>query len=188
MHFPFVGKECYVAGEFKVCEDRNGTFRITFTPKDGGDTAELYATRRNDKGGDCRFVSGSAFVPDSMIGSGIGTKLYEAGMRAAQRAGCKYGSSDNRSVFSEAFWKKQQRKGRATCVRGEPASYYAPPYEDIKYKCDRGRLPEKVCDRVLKVELPDDYDSGYGGSWDCNHYLLKTPMPSSLGKLKKRRK
>lgn len=53
------------------------------------------------------------------VGSGIGTKLYEAALRyACDERKMPLRSDTLRSVFSENFWRKQVAKGRATCTGG----------------------------------------------------------------------
>ena len=50
-------------------------------------------------------------------GLGIGTKLYEAAARVAcRRFRLPLASDTARSSFSEGFWQKQVRKGRASCL------------------------------------------------------------------------
>ena len=48
-------------------------------------------------------------------GMGIGTRLYEAAALFSCSKRKVLTSDDKRSRFSEGFWKKQARRGRATC-------------------------------------------------------------------------
>jgi hypothetical protein len=67
--------------------------------------------------------------------TGLGTRVYERAMRVACDVGGGYAitSDTTRSVFSEAFWRKQVAKGRATCEGdGSESSYYESPLESAK--------------------------------------------------------
>lgn len=48
-------------------------------------------------------------------GQGVGTRLYEAAAQFACGRGRQLSSDTKRSRFSEGFWAKQAKKGRATC-------------------------------------------------------------------------
>jgi hypothetical protein len=82
-----------------------------------------------------------AYAQTSKPGSGVGTRMYEAAAQVACALGHALVSDDKRSRFSEGFWKKQARKGRATCdtsARGTRLN------DDLSYKgtwkCHRYRL------------------------------------------------
>lgn len=93
-----------------------------------------------------------AHVEPEMQHCGIGTKLYEHAVKVA----CDYqkplASDDARTRYSEAFWQKQERKGRARCVR-EPD-----PDLDIGVQLDEEWRPT--------------------GFWDCGQYALNEACPS----------
>lgn len=76
--------------------------------------------------------------------SGLGTRLYERALRTAcQVAGGDGLTSDTtRSVFSEAFWRKQHEKGRAICVgNGSQSSYYSSPLDEAySFFVNKGRF------------------------------------------------
>jgi len=99
-----------------------------------------------------------AFVTVTKMGIGIGTKLYEKGARAACRMGRPLASDSSRTRFSQGFWEKQAKKGRATCVPGT------------------GRA----------TRLSDDFEQT--GQWSCGTYSLECPAPRSLGRIVKVRK
>jgi GNAT superfamily N-acetyltransferase len=63
---------------------------------------------------------------------GVGTRLYERAARIACKRGVKLRSDTSRSNKAEAFWRKQERKGRVVCEK----SYYGSgcEYYEIK-KC-----------------------------------------------------
>lgn len=51
-----------------------------------------------------------------VTGSGVGTKLYERAARVACSNRAPLASDTRRTRYSEGFWAKQARKGRAMCV------------------------------------------------------------------------
>jgi len=70
------------------------------------------ALRKTAKG---RFAQ-VTYAAAKITGMGIGTKLYEAAARSACRKGVPLMSDNRRTKYSQGFWEKQSRKGRATCV------------------------------------------------------------------------
>lgn len=64
-------------------------------------------------------------------GKGLGTWLYTAAAQFACKHGAQLTSDDKRSRFSEGFWKKQARKGRATCDASQRGTRLA---DDLSYK------------------------------------------------------
>jgi len=70
------------------------------------------ALRRMPQG---RFAQ-VTYAAAKVTGAGIGTKLYEAAARVACREGAPLMSDNHRTVYSQGFWEKQARKGRATCA------------------------------------------------------------------------
>jgi len=190
MRFPFVAKECRVEGEFKICDGYNDAVQVSFEPRDGSEDATLSARKYGTYKGKPRWKVGGAYVPYPMLDKGIGTRLYEKMMEAVRKRGGVFTSSDTRSVFSEAFWKKQYRKRRAECGDWDnPASYYSNPLNALEEACEYGygdgeTIPKEVCKRLLDVERPDDEGEG----WPCGFWALKLPMPDTLGKLSGLRK
>lgn len=59
-------------------------------------------------------------VHESLRRQGIATRLYEDAARLACSRGAPLRSDSERSAADQAFWAKQERKGRAVCVRPEP--------------------------------------------------------------------
>lgn len=116
---------------------------------------------------------------------GLGTRLYERSARAACRVGRAYAiTSDTiRSVFSEAFWRKQVRKGRATCKGdGNLSHYYSYPLVEAKnYFYDlEGRMDGPKW-RAFYAGLPKPENDG----WTCDYYELPCRgLPDTLGKLR----
>jgi hypothetical protein len=108
--------------------------------------------------------------------------------RFAQSKHCRLMSSDVRSVFSEAFWKKQERKGRAGCGDNEVGrsgggggTYYSVPLIDALDACRRGQLSAAACERIRALDAP------YGG-WKCGQWELNYPPPASLDRISGRRR
>jgi hypothetical protein len=54
---------------------------------------------------------------------GVGTKLYEAAATWGCAKGLMLTSDRLRSAYSDGFWQKQVRKGRATCVKATPSGW-----------------------------------------------------------------
>ena len=65
---------------------------------------------------------------ESVRGQKVGLALYEAAAEEACKRGWTITSDAVRSRYSENFWAKQERKGRATCVTND----YAPDEGDIR--------------------------------------------------------
>jgi GNAT superfamily N-acetyltransferase len=86
----------------------------------------------------------------------IGTALYEIASHESCRLGRPLSSDIERSRYSEAFWRKQVSKGRATCLLNEPARV-GPGGKD------EPGLP-----------VPEN------GWWPCFQYSLTCPPPPSL--------
>lgn len=91
---------------------------------------------------------------------GIGTKLYELAAAHACHLGRVLASDTARTPYSEAFWRKQSDKRRATCaVRGMGGSYLEfygdrplglpkpelTPYRGMRWPCQRWSLRPKLC-------------------------------------------
>ena len=55
-------------------------------------------------------------VEDEFQRCGVGTRLYEKALAIACDYGKRLASDDSRTRFSEGFWAKQVKKGRAQCV------------------------------------------------------------------------
>lgn len=97
-----------------------------------------------------------AFAEVTEPGKGIGTKMYERAARIACKARAPLASDATRTKYSEGFWGKQAKKGRATCVaRAGGVRLEAGTFEP------KGRL-------------------------SCRHYALTCPAPRSLAGLRKR--
>jgi GNAT superfamily N-acetyltransferase len=96
-----------------------------------------------------------AFASTRKTGLGIGTKLYERAARYACRLGAPLASDSSRTRFSQGFWEKQAKKGRAVCVKGSGKA----------------------------TKLTDEFE--HKGKWTCGTYALECPAPRSLAAIKK---
>lgn len=91
---------------------------------------ELYTVRAFDQYGERRgganmrngVVTGIALNPGTPRRCGIGTMLWEALAAEACRKGIKMRSDTHRWEASEGFWKKQEQKGRARCIKQSDGS------------------------------------------------------------------
>jgi hypothetical protein len=92
-------------------------------------------------------VVGTIRVEPGVRRCGVGTRIYERLLQASCNRGLRLASDASRTKYSEKFWKKQNRKGRASCVR--------------------------VDGRGAKL---DDYFRTVG-SWPCHHYEMKEACP-----------
>jgi hypothetical protein len=80
---------------------------------DGGTIGEMdLALRKTARG---RFAQ-VTYAAAKVTGAGIGTKLYEYAARVACRERAPLMSDAYRTKYSQGFWEKQDRKGRATCA------------------------------------------------------------------------
>ncbi len=89
--------------------------------------------------------SGLVEVDPSARRCKLGTKLYMAAADYACREGLEMVSDVYRTEFSEGFWDKQRKRGRAACVTGA-GGFRLDPAGDL--------------DKVI-------------GSWPCERYKLK---------------
>jgi len=125
--------------------------------------------------------------PDTAMPAGLGTKLYERALRAACDVGGQQAlvSDKTRSPFSEAFWRKQVRKGRASCVGdGSESSYYDSPmsYARSHFRERFGRDFEDTKEwQSFMDKLPEPEEGGDGYHWPCDYYKIKCRnRPDSL--------
>lgn len=144
--------------------------------------------------------------------SGLGTRMYERALRAVCDVGQAYAvTSDNtRSEFSEAFWRKQLAKGRATCEGdGKESKYFKAPlieaaasfellpqaWEAEWLKKNRGQRPSNEMREAWENRAADAFEqyraglpkrrSDEWGAWPCDFYSLKcSKRPDSLDGLR----
>jgi GNAT superfamily N-acetyltransferase len=97
---------------------------------------------------------------------GIGTQLYTFLAKLAKASKLPLTSSRERSERSEAFWAKQHKKGRATCLPNQPG-----------YSSARGYWNPEM-DRI---------DWATNETWPCWRYVLKSGQ-TNLSDARRRRK
>lgn len=122
-----------------------------------------------------------------------GTRLYEEALRESCAVGKPLSSDTTRSEFSEAFWRKQTRKGRSVCLPGQ-ARYWAVPRIELEELLDEGKITAAEYKKTLErlPEPPEDRDEDGDRVWvGCERYeMTRDPCPSgySLAGLRKPRK
>lgn len=144
---------------------------------------------RYSRDGSPTLVTGSSFVHRVEDWSkGYGTMLYEAGLRLACEEQRAYSSSSMRSVFSESFWGKQARKGRAACVPGEGTYYRLPLDADLEEAYLDGRISEETFSAIMEraeALLAQRVDDAVGEKvWPCKRYLIPAGQTCSIDSLK----
>lgn len=134
-------------------------------------------------------VYGDQLVPQGIdvdlahLGKGIGTRLYEMLLNDACDAGAPLTSSNMRSVFSEAFWRKQARKGRAVCLYKGSGELYQTPVASLRQfffnECRKERWDaawaEDCSRRKLKAVLarmPKPKMGKTGVYWPCGQWQI----------------
>lgn len=148
---------CFIAAEngdvrVKACL-KNRSVRLTAT-RDGKKVG--HAILDPNRGG--KVIVGEIEVDERARRSRVGTTLYEAAVKVACRAGLAVSSDSFRSRFAEAFWRKQEAKGRAVCEPGRGSVYDAPT---------KGRSTEG---------LPVPGEDNYGDpAWPCERYVVRAP-------------
>lgn len=139
--------------------------------------------------------------PEEREPSGLGTRMYERALRAVCDVGKAYAitSDTTRSEFSEAFWQKQVRKGRARCVGdGTQSNYFRTPMRKAREqyaefegeKDENDNLIQPLYDgprfEKYRAGLPSPEDNGSGTfKWSCDYYeMLCKDRPDSLDGLR----
>lgn len=104
------------------------------------------------------LIVGEIEVEEGARRSKVGTRLYEAALVVGCRAGLPVTSDSLRSQYAEAFWQKQQAKGRATCTPGRGSFYDGPTGGKVR------------------PGLPIPGEDGAGDpAWQCKRYEIKAP-------------
>jgi GNAT superfamily N-acetyltransferase len=125
----------------------------------------------------------------------LGTALYELLQKKACAEGRQVISDELRSHFAEGFWRKQESKGRATCIDDiRKGGVYLTPLADMesewRKECDFELDPDTstqadadACFENKKREamkrFPQPEQGKYGTFWPCNIWALK---PTNCGK------
>lgn len=115
----------------------------------------------------------------------LGTRLYERALvwGCGQPGVLAITSDTVRSPFAEAFWRKQQAKGRAKCV-GTGGDEYPDPIEELRARVREGTLSRAEFDRMV-APLP----KAVRGRWPCERFVIDcASRPSSLDGVRRRKK
>lgn len=113
----------------------------------------------------------------------LGTVIYEIFADLACRQNKTLISDLTRSPFAEAFWRKQERKGRASCnapnkekddnVYLEPVKYTAqelcPNWPELEAKKCRVRKERELLAKLPRPEVDPERGRTY---WPCERYAL----------------
>jgi GNAT superfamily N-acetyltransferase len=106
-------------------------------------------------------------VDDKAQRSGIGTRLYEQLTADACELGLPLVSDETRSHFAEAFWRKQETKGRVRCIPGK-GEVFAGPLASLKRRLVDGKISREEFERKTKGLPAADGDGP--GMWACSRY------------------
>lgn len=138
----------------------------------------------------------SVDIDASVRRGGAGTALYEKALELACAEKAILVSDFHRSEYAEAFWRKQRRLGRVTCVkrntRGKyAANYFVGPMETVVdaiqtdcYEMHRTEKAQKKCvverTKAVKKGLPkasrvnDPSSQNHRGRyWPCGLFAVK---------------
>lgn len=196
--------------DFTVRRTEAGVVSV-IAAKDGKNVGITHADLIDYKGSDGRkkMQVSSINVDPEYQKQKLGTTLYETLLQEACADGRSLYSDETRSVFSEAFWRKQQTKGRAVCAidnsHTQASNYLTSPLwsamERIEDECAKtlGKNTKefRVCSETrieeLKAKLPKPIPMGseYIARWPCFRWKIE---PGACGstleglKKKKRRK
>jgi GNAT superfamily N-acetyltransferase len=108
-----------------------GEVRITVTSPDGwAEYGAMHLVSRGRKYLEIKSVLVSALLRRC----GVGTRLYEAAAVLACDKRRVLRSDSRRTMYSQAFWEKQVRHGRAVCESPQPT----PPHSDPRWPTIRG--------------------------------------------------
>lgn len=148
---------------------------------------------------DTEWVADQAMVDFPLRRKGLITRLYEVAAEDACHHGARLVSSIERSPFSEAFWRKQKRKGRARCLAPNKTSrnVWRGPVLDLEYHlAQKYRDPvygepdyERAAKEMKKLKLPKSrWNQEIGGHWRCLRWgfkrkMCKEPQPFDLSGL-----
>jgi hypothetical protein len=136
------------------------------------------------------LVAATAEVDFDRRRSGRMTRLYEIAAEDACRDGRRLVSDIIRSPFAEAFWRKQRRKGRASCLRrnsdGLYNNYLNNPFHDLEEHIAQEHHnaygePDytyaAAAIEAIKHKLPKPRKGRY---WSCQRWGLKQRLCKHL--------
>jgi GNAT superfamily N-acetyltransferase len=173
------------------CEDAYGmTFRVVDSTGKQQGVAEVGVHKRTRQGRSKNTLKvGYIHVDPSQRKTRVGTLLYDALLGEACERGMPLTSDTLRSHFAEAFWQKQRKKGRATCVRGGGGVFTVPLLE-LEYRHDTGEISTKAYNETIaRLPKPTKKTDEYGRPmWSCRRYEInKTCDVETLAGLKRRK-
>jgi len=185
-------KPCTVAathGDLTIerCESSIGGPTLYRAKRNGRSigVAEAYQDGQN-------YVVGAIELDESEVQkkrTGTGTRLYEQVTRDACSMGLRLSSDTLRSHFAEAFWRKQQTKGRAVCTPGD-GEVYVGPVAALKRKARDGTISKEQYEALTeKLPRPDGAAPGKPGTWPCARYTVPRPCAhETLAGVRKRKR
>lgn len=120
----------------------------------------------------------------------VGTALYEAALKLSCETRKPLVSDFQRSRFAEAFWRKQVKKGRATCAKkntDQQENVWDGPLLDARHHaeeaCQRvyrnvGTIRDSIeaaerCAAARMKKLEEKLPEPRGNAWPCMRYKLK---------------
>jgi hypothetical protein len=168
----FVLRSCAIKESGKL---ERASFTVYRKGEVGTRPVAVLELTRNHSIGDAVTASTVEIFDPKLRRARWGTKLYERGLELACRHGMTFVSSSMRSEFSEAFWRKQVRKGRARCLRSTGknklvGSYYRIPKMEL---LEHGLTEAEVRAAIKKLPKPKrDLDGE--GFWGCPRYAIKS--------------
>jgi hypothetical protein len=194
----------------RYCGSSEGGFEIDIEHAETGESYGLVALRPTSRALGPGRVHGKCAYSIEWIEAhkrGVGTKLYELGFEAARRLGCTLASDTTRSPYAEAFWRKQERKGRAHCEAGggrlpqprvarsgevfwsddilERARSHSRKIAPGMTPAQRALALKHHAVQAIPEGLPRPKFHPELGRyrWPCHRYVLDLPAPRSLGAL-----
>jgi hypothetical protein len=175
----------WAAGYRPECPDKRRDYQIA---DEGPDTysvrARIKQGRKWHNAGELRvvrapdypsyFVSEYSNVPLHILAEcdGMGNEMYRLAAEEACRRGGVLTGSHYRSPFSENFWKKQIREGRAECDTSDhdgTAEIYEHPVADLYEGLIDGSLPVPLYNKLRSRIRPRPAS----GHYDCYRVPLK---------------
>lgn len=160
---------CVPDGPIERCTNANDPEVVSLRAKRDGRTVGRMDVYEGERRGE--LTVGIIDVERAHRKQRVGTQLYEGAVREACRRGLALASDSMRSPFAEAFWRKQQAKGRAFCDGTRGDAFSGDP------DAPRAGLP--------RPELDADGDE----HWPCRRFVVKAPCAvASLEGVKRRRR
>jgi len=151
-----------------TCKSPSASYSFTVTDAKGEKIGKASIVRVSRDGRDAYTVNHIEVDPKYRRAR-LGTKLYEKLVATACKEKLSLQSDYMRSHFAEAFWRKQEAKGRATCEETQ-GTVYEGPVERLRREVMLGlRTSQEVDAIVAKLPMPD------GRNWACGLYRVSRP-------------